>query len=74
MADQLAGEAEAFAETISNEMGKTIREARNEVRRAQNTLRLSGDAAVTLHGEIIPCAIVAVAPDKQPTSPINRSA
>src|SRR5690606_3517472 len=46
------------------EVGKTIREARNEVRRAGNTLRLSGDAATVLHGEILPTAVVDGAPDK----------
>ena len=47
------------------EVGKTIAEARNEVRRAGNTLRLSGDAVTVLHGEVLPTAIVPGAPEKQ---------
>jgi len=64
LADKLAGEAEPMAQLISAEVGKTIAEARNEVRRAQNTLRLSAEAAIVLHGEVLPCAVVAGAPDK----------
>ena len=64
LADRLAGEAEPMAQLISAEVGKTIAEARNEVRRAQNTLRLSAEAAIVLHGEVLPCAVVAGAPDK----------
>ncbi len=58
-------DAEALARTISDEMGKTISEARNEIRRAQNTLRLSGDAATFLDGEVMHCAIVSGGVDRQ---------
>jgi acyl-CoA reductase-like NAD-dependent aldehyde dehydrogenase len=58
IAARVGAEAERLAQTISAEMGKTITEARNEVRRAQNTLRLSGDAATFLDGEVMHCGIV----------------
>ncbi len=58
LAAEIASDAENLARIISSEMGKTIREARNEVRRAQNTLKLSGDAATFLDGEVLNCAIV----------------
>lgn len=64
---QIAAEAEPLARTISAEMGKTIREARNEVRRAQNTLRLSGDAGAFLDGEVLHCAIVEGGADRRAT-------
>lgn len=65
LADLVARDAGTLARTISAEMGKTITEARNEVRRAQNTLRLSGDAATFLDGEVLHCAIVAGGVDRQ---------
>jgi acyl-CoA reductase-like NAD-dependent aldehyde dehydrogenase len=65
LADLVARDAEILAQTICAEMGKTITEARNEVRRAQNTLRLSGDAATFLDGEVMHCAIVAGGVDRQ---------
>ncbi|MBR3369445.1 MAG: aldehyde dehydrogenase family protein [Rhodobacteraceae bacterium] len=65
LAALIARDAEQLARTISDEMGKTITEARNEVRRAQNTLRLSGDAATFLDGEVMHCAIVAGGADRQ---------
>lgn len=61
----LERDAEALAQIICAEMGKTITEARNETRRAQNTLRLSGDAATFLDGEVLHCAIVAGGVDRQ---------
>ncbi len=64
LAAAIAEDAEAMARTIALEMGKTIREARNEVRRAQNTLRLSGDAATFLDGEVINGGVLEGAPDK----------
>lgn len=64
LADRIAAEASELADIICAEVGKTITEARNEVRRAQNTLRLSADAITVLHGEVLPCAIVPGAPDK----------
>jgi len=44
---------EDFACTISLESGKTIREARGEVQRAIQTMRLSAVAALDLHGETV---------------------
>lgn len=65
LASLVQRDAEALAQTICAEMGKTITEARNEVRRAQNTLRLSGDAATFLDGEVMHCAIVEGGADRQ---------
>ncbi len=65
LADLMARDAESLAKTICNEMGKTITEARNEIRRAQNTLRLSGDAATFLDGEVMHCGIVSGGVDRQ---------
>ncbi|MFZ2102410.1 MAG: aldehyde dehydrogenase family protein [Oricola sp.] len=65
LANVIARDAEDLAQTISGEMGKTITEARNEIRRAQNTLRLSGDAATFLDGEVLNCAIVEGGVDRQ---------
>lgn len=67
LAAEIAADAETLARLISSEMGKTIREARNEVRRAQNTLRLSGDAATFLDGEALHCAIVEGGADRLAT-------
>lgn len=58
-------DAEVLAGTVSREMGKTITEARNEIRRAQNTLRLSGDAATFLDGEVLHCGIIEGGVDRQ---------
>jgi acyl-CoA reductase-like NAD-dependent aldehyde dehydrogenase len=46
--------SEEFARTITSESGKTIRQARKEVLRAVNTLRLSAAEARRNAGEIIP--------------------
>lgn len=67
LAAEVAADAENLARIISSEMGKTIREARNEVRRAQNTLKLSGDAATFLDGEALHCAIVEGGADRLAT-------
>ena len=67
LAEQVALDKDHLAGLISSEMGKTIREARNEVRRAGNTLRLSGDAATFLDGEAVRCAIVDGSADKLAT-------
>lgn len=56
---------ETLARTITAEMGKTLAEARNEVRRAQNTLRLAGEAAAFLDGEVLHCAVVSGGADRQ---------
>lgn len=65
IADLVGRDAEKLAQTICAEMGKTITEARNEARRAQNTLRLAGDAATFLDGEVLHCGIVAGGVDRQ---------
>ena len=67
LADRIAAHAEELAQTICAEVGKTIREARNEVRRSQNTLRLSGDAATFLDGEVLHCGIVSGGVDRRAT-------
>ncbi len=46
--------AEEFAKTLVLEVGKTIREARTEVMRAQQTLLLSAEEAKRIYGETIP--------------------
>jgi acyl-CoA reductase-like NAD-dependent aldehyde dehydrogenase len=46
--------AEELARTISLEAGKPLRQARKEVARCVNTLRLSGEEAKRLVGETIP--------------------
>lgn len=50
----LADDGENRARLIAREGVKTINEARNEVSRAVNTLRLSAQAAIDIHGETIP--------------------
>jgi glyceraldehyde-3-phosphate dehydrogenase (NADP+) len=45
---------ESFAKTIALEGSKTIREARKEVKRCINTLRVSAEEARRLNGETIP--------------------
>ncbi len=53
-ADIIQGKREEFARIICLEVGKTINEARAEVDRAINTMRLSSIAAMTLKGETVP--------------------
>lgn len=53
-AEILKESADEFASLIVAEAGKTIRQARKEVTRAVNTLRLSGDEARRSAGEVIP--------------------
>ncbi|MDP1667793.1 aldehyde dehydrogenase family protein [Phaeovulum sp.] len=65
LAELVERDAEMLAQTISAEVGKTITEARGEARRAQNTLRLSGDAATFLDGEVLHCGIVSGGKDRQ---------
>jgi len=67
LAGRIAANAEDLAQTLCREVGKTIAEARNEVRRAQNTLRLSGDAATFLDGEVLHCGIVSGGVDRRAT-------
>ncbi|MBM7503665.1 aldehyde dehydrogenase family protein [Agromyces aurantiacus] len=50
----LAERADAAAELIVREAGKTVRQARKEVRRAVTTLSLSAEAARSNAGEVIP--------------------
>jgi hypothetical protein len=54
MRNLLERDAEEFARLVTLETGKTIREARTEVGRAQQTLAASADAARGLHGEVVP--------------------
>lgn len=49
----IAEKKEAFARTICLEVGKTINEARTEVDRAINTIKLSSIAATELKGETV---------------------
>ncbi|WP_353475958.1 aldehyde dehydrogenase family protein (plasmid) [Salipiger sp. H15] len=58
LADLVSRDRESLAATICAEMGKTITEARNEARRAVNTLRLSGEAVSFLDGEVLNCAVI----------------
>lgn len=53
-ASQIEQRNEEFAQTIVSEAGKTIRQARKEVLRAVNTLRLSAAEARRNAGEVIP--------------------
>jgi len=54
MRSLLERDAEEFARLVTLETGKTIREARGEVARAQQTLAASADAARNLRGEVVP--------------------
>jgi acyl-CoA reductase-like NAD-dependent aldehyde dehydrogenase len=67
LADEVRNDQENLAPLICAEMGKTIREARNEARRSVNTLRLSGDAATFLDGEVLHCAVAPGGADRQAT-------
>lgn len=49
----IGGRKEEFATVISMESGKTIKEARGEVERTINTLKLSASAATRLTGETV---------------------
>lgn len=53
-ADYIEQQTEKFARTISREGSKTIREARKEVMRCVQTLRISAEEARRIHGETIP--------------------
>ena len=53
-ADIVERKADYFAELIASESGKIVRQARKEVARCQNTLRLSAIEASRLVGELIP--------------------
>jgi acyl-CoA reductase-like NAD-dependent aldehyde dehydrogenase len=53
-AAEIEQRTEEFAQTIVSEAGKTIRQARKEVLRAVNTLRLSAAEARQNAGEVIP--------------------
>ena len=54
MRSLLERDAEEFARLVTLETGKTIREARGEVARGQQTLAASADAARHLQGEVVP--------------------
>lgn len=53
-ADYISSNTEHYARTIAKESSKTIREARKEVGRAVETLRLSAEEARRITGETIP--------------------
>lgn len=53
-AARIAAEGESFAAQITREAGKTIRQARKEVTRCINTLKLSAEEAKRGAGEVIP--------------------
>lgn len=53
-ADKLESDAENVAELITSEQGKPIAEARTEVDRAVQTIRLSGEEAKRNFGEYVP--------------------
>jgi glyceraldehyde-3-phosphate dehydrogenase (NADP+) len=53
-ADQVAGRHEEFSRTIAREGVKTIREARKEVTRCIETLRVSSEEARRITGETVP--------------------
>ncbi|MBU9674528.1 aldehyde dehydrogenase family protein [Planococcus sp. CP5-4] len=53
-ADYIESNTEHYARTIAKESSKTIREARKEVGRAVETLRLSAEEARRITGETIP--------------------
>lgn len=46
--------AEEFVETIVDDAGFTVADARREVERAAQTLLLSGEEAKRIHGEVVP--------------------
>lgn len=52
-ADILSNRLEEFARLLARESSKTIREARKEVSRCVNTLRVSGEESKRIHGETI---------------------
>jgi glyceraldehyde-3-phosphate dehydrogenase (NADP+) len=53
-AQSLLEQKETFAAMLTKEVGKVIQDARKEVERAANTLKLSADAACQACGEVIP--------------------
>jgi len=53
-ADLLEGKAEEFANLLSLEAGKPIRESRGEVTRATQVLRFASEGAKSIYGEQIP--------------------
>lgn len=54
VAQSLARDADALARIIVQEGGKPLKDARAEVDRAVETVRLSGHAALAIHGETVP--------------------
>lgn len=53
-AERVKADLDRFARRITEEAGKTIRQARKEVRRCVNTLKLSAEEARRNAGEVIP--------------------
>ncbi|MFZ5824817.1 MAG: aldehyde dehydrogenase family protein [Bacillota bacterium] len=62
---RLEQEREAFARLLAEEVGKPIRAARAEVDRTIMTLRLSGEEARRLNGEVIPVDATAAGAGKR---------
>ncbi len=52
-ADQIAKRGDELARLICLEAGKPIRDARNEVRRAEQTFRVAAEEAVRIGGEVL---------------------
>ena len=53
-ANELLAQKEEYAVMLAKEVGKVISDARREVERAANTLRLSAEAVFQVCGEVIP--------------------
>ena len=53
-ADRLEVESESFAQLISTEIGKTIRDARGEVSRGPQNFRHAAAEALTMAGDVVP--------------------
>ncbi|MFQ5736305.1 MAG: aldehyde dehydrogenase family protein [Thermodesulfobacteriota bacterium] len=58
VADSIGHMAEELAATICAEAGKPIKDARGEVKRAQNTFRIASEEAKRLGGEVLPLDIM----------------
>lgn len=54
VSELLLANKEEFAQTISSEVGKPLKQALIEVERAAQTFEISGEEAKRIHGEVIP--------------------
>jgi acyl-CoA reductase-like NAD-dependent aldehyde dehydrogenase len=59
LCDEIANHAQEFAELITRETGKIIRDSELEISRAISTTRYAAEEAKRIHGEILPCDIIA---------------